>query len=177
MPVLQTERFIVREFTPKDAPSLARFANNRKIWACLRDRFPHPYSEKDAAEFIGMVSGQPPSTSFAIEIDGKAVGAVGIIPQDPNDVYRYSAELGYWLGEPYWGKGLMTEIVRLFVKEAFQRFNFWRIYAGVYHNNPASMRVLEKAGFTREGVLRKAAFKDGNILDEVRFSLLKEELA
>jgi len=177
MNVIATERFVIREFTPEDAPSLAQFANNRKVWAGVRDRFPHPYSLQDAVDFIKMISEDPPPTAFAIEIEGKAAGAIGIITQDQDDVYRYSAELGYWLGEPFWGKGLMTEMVRLFVREVFERFNVWRIYAGVYSNNRASMRVLEKAGFTREGVLRKAAFKDGKILDEVRFSILKEEMS
>lgn len=175
--MIVTDRFIIREFTLDDAPSLANFANNRKIWAGVRDRFPHPYSLQDARDFITRVNEEPPATSFAIEIDAEAVGAIGIIPQDQDDVYRYSAELGYWIGEPFWGKGLMTAMVRLFVAEMFQRFNVWRIYAGVYSNNHASMRVLEKAGFKREGVLRKAAFKDGKVLDEVRFSILKEEIS
>lgn len=176
MIVVQTDRYTLRDFTEEDAPSLAVFANNRKIWEGVRDRFPHPYSEGDAKDFIGIVNAQLPSTNFAIEIEGKAVGAIGLITQDQNDVYRYSAELGYWIGEPYWGNGLMTDIVRRFSREAFQRYNIWRIFAGVYHTNTASQRVLEKAGYSREGVLRKAAFKDGKVLDEIRFALLKEEL-
>ena len=176
MIVIQTDRYTLRDFKEEDATSIAGFANNRKIWEGVRDRFPHPYSEDDAKEFISMVNAQQPATNFAIVIEGKAVGAIGIITQDQNDVYRYSAELGYWIGEPHWGKGLMTDIVRRFSREVFQRYNVWRIYAGVYHTNIASQRVLDKAGYFREGVLRKAAFKDGKVLDEVRFSLLKEDL-
>lgn len=173
MIILQTERFTVREFMPEDAASLAKYANNRNIWVCVRDQFPHPYSQENALEFIKMVNSNRPANVFAIAIGGEAVGGIGVHPQE--DVYRYSAELGYWLGEPFWGKGLMTDIVKGVVAEAFRRFNIWRIYAGVFSSNPASMRVLEKAGFQKEGVRRAATFKDGKVLDEVMYGLLKED--
>lgn len=173
MTILQTDRFTVREFMPEDAPSLARHANNRKIWAFVRDQFPHPYSVENAEDFIRMINSHQPPNAFAIVVGGEAVGGIGVHPQE--DVYRYSAEIGYWLGEPFWGKGLMTDIVRGVVAEAFQRFNIWRIYAGVFSNNPASMRVLEKAGFQQEGIRRAATFKDGKVLDEVMYGLLKED--
>ncbi len=171
--ILQSERFTIREFVPQDAPSLAKYANNRKIWANVRDQFPHPYSLENAQEFIRMINERQPANAFAILVGGEAVGGIGVHPQE--DVYRYSAELGYWLGEPFWGKGLMTDIVKGVVAEAFKRFNIWRIYAGVFSSNPASMRVLEKAGFQKEGVRRAASFKDGKVLDEVMYGLLKED--
>lgn len=173
MIILQTDRFTVREFVPEDAPSVAKYANNRKIWEQVRDQLPHPYKLEDAEGFIRMVNERQPPNAFAIVIEGEAAGAIGVHPQ--NDVYRYSAELGYWLGEPFWGRGLMTEIVKGVVGIAFERFNIWRIYAGVFSSNPASMRVLEKAGFQKEGLLRQATFKDGKVLDEVRYALLKED--
>lgn len=173
MVLAQTNRFTLREFEESDAPSIAQHANNRKVWAGVRDIFPHPYTLSNAKDFIEMATEEQPVHIFAIEIDGKAVGAIGFHPQE--DVYRYSAEIGYWLAEPYWGKGYMSEIVQLFVKKVFERSNVWRLYAGVYHTNIGSQRVLEKAGFTREGVLKKAVFKDGKVLDEVRYALLREE--
>ena len=171
--LIKSDRFNLREFEESDAASLAKYANNRKIWAGVRDIFPHPYSLENAKDFIEMATEEQPAHIFAIEIDGQAVGAIGFHTQD--DVYRYSAEIGYWLGEPYWGKGYMSEIVSLFVQKVFERSNVWRLYAGVYHTNAASRRVLEKAGFVKEGVLKKAVFKDGKVLDEVRYALLREE--
>ncbi|MBK7407461.1 MAG: GNAT family N-acetyltransferase [Saprospirales bacterium] len=174
MILVQTDRFILREFSLADAPSFAHLANNRKVWAGVRDAFPHPYTLENAKEFIEMVTADQPTHVFAIEIDGKAVGAIGYFVQE--DVYRYSAEIGYWLGEPYWGQGLMTEVVKLMVEKTFERSNVWRLYAGVYHTNTGSQRVLEKAGFQKEGVLRKAVFKDGQVLDEVRYAFLRPDL-
>jgi RimJ/RimL family protein N-acetyltransferase len=156
-----------------DAASLAENADNIRVWNNVRDYFPNPYSEEDGRQFIGMVLSKPkPATDKAIVIDGKAVGGVGIVLQ--TDVERVSAEMGYWLGEKYWNRGVMTEVVREMVSYAFLHFpELRKIYAPVFDFNIASQRVLQKAGFEREGVLKQAAIKNGNVVDLHYYSVLK----
>ena len=161
---IENDRFMLRKWELGDIPSLAKHANNENIARNLRDRFPHPYTEEDAVEFLNMVLAKPqPLTNFAIEIDGQAVGGVGIVPQQ--DVERISAEIGYWLGEEYWGRGIMTEVVRLTVEYTFEHFEIVKIFAPVFEFNDASKRVLVKAGFELEGVLKQAAIKNDRIID------------
>jgi [ribosomal protein S5]-alanine N-acetyltransferase len=162
----------LRPWRLDDVESLARHANNRKVWLNVRDHFPHPYTPAHAREWIEQVAPVEPVSQFAIEVDGEAAGGVGITPQQ--DVDRFSAELGYWLGEAHWGRGIMTAVVRSMSEHAFAAFHLHRIYAGVFEWNPASRRVLEKAGFTLEGRLRRAAFKDGKLLDQYLYALTRE---
>jgi len=165
-------RCVVRGFRPDDAPSLARHANNRSIWINLRDQFPHPYSLADAERWIGEAAGLDPQTHFAIAVDGAAAGAIGFHLK--KDVRRLSAEIGYWLGEEFWGRGIATEALRAVTGHAFGRFDLVRLYAGVFEGNRASMRVLEKAGYTREARLRKAITKDGRTIDLVLYAIVRE---
>jgi RimJ/RimL family protein N-acetyltransferase len=155
---------IVRDWRVEDAASLSRHANNRRIWLMVRDRFPFPYTMEDAEHWVRHCMRALPATDFAIEVDGEASGGIGVVLRD--DVERISAELGFWLGESVWGRGVMTDAVSAFVPWAFERFNLQRIYAHVFERNPASARVLEKAGFTREARLRRAVIKEGEVLDE-----------
>lgn len=155
--------YTLRRFRLEDAPSLARFANNRKVWLNVRDAFPHPYTEENARDFIGFVLSSSTERIFAIEVAAEAVGSIGLKPQ--TDVYRLSLELGFWLGEPFWGRGIMTRAVGEVVDYAFQLPDINRVYAQVFEHNPASMRVLEKNGFQLEGILRKAVIKDGKLRD------------
>ena len=166
------ERSIVRSFRPGDAPSLARHANNRRVWINLRDEFPHPYALADAHRFIGTVTAADPETHFAIVVDGAAAGAVGLHLK--KDIRRRSAEIGYWLGEEFWGRGIVTEVVRALTADAFERFDLSRVYAGAFEWNEASMRVLEKAGYAREARLRKAVTKDGRTIDLLLFATVRE---
>ena len=161
----------VRSWRLDDTASLVRHANNRKVWRNLRDRFPYPYTSSDAEAFLRSVIGTTPETSFAIAVDGAAVGGIGLTLAD--DIHRRSAELGYWLGEEYWGRGITSAAVRAVTDYAFAHYDLVRIWAGVFHWNPASMRVLEKAGYTREATLRKSAFKDGQLVDEVIFAVVR----
>lgn len=161
----------LRPFREDDAPVLARLFNNKKIWNNIRDYIPHPYLEQDAREFIGFCKKEDPQTTFGVEYDRELVGAVGLVPQ--TDVYRISAEIGYWLGEPFWGNGIMTEAVRQMVDYGFKHLNLIRIYSGVFDFNKGSQRVLEKAGFKRECVFEKALIKNGQICDEYRYALVK----
>jgi ribosomal-protein-alanine N-acetyltransferase len=147
---------------------MVKYANNRKVWLNLRDAFPHPYLEDSARAFLEIVDRQNPTTFFAIATQEEAIGAIGIVPG--RDVHRLTAEMGYWLAEPYWGKGWMTEAVARFTGYAFEQFGLRRIYAEPYATNTASCRVLEKAGYTLEGRLRSSVIKDGQILDQFLYS-------
>lgn len=154
----------LRPLVPSDAASLARHANDREIWLNLRDRFPHPYALEDAEAYIAHLSGQSPLTRFGIVVDGDAVGSIGLIPG--HDIERPSAELGYWLGREYWGCGIMTDAIRATTTWAFGTLALRRVFAVPFARNAASMRALEKAGYVREGVLRRSALKDGELLDQ-----------
>lgn len=150
---------VVRDWSAGDLASLVRHANNRKIWINLRDRFPHPYLEEHGRQFLNHVATLTPSRIWAIEVDGEAAGGVGL--EMLGDVERVSAEIGYWLGEPCWGRGVATEAVRAVTAAAFQRFELERIFALPFDDNHASIRVLQKAGYVLEGTLRQSAIKDG----------------
>lgn len=161
----------LRTFRREDAPRLAELANNEKIAVNLRDGFPHPYTPEDAEKFIEMAIAKSDQI-FAIEYQGEYVGNIGVHLK--SDVYRLGAEIGYFMGEPYWGKGIMTKAVNLVCDYAFRELGIIRIDTGVFDFNPASMRVLEKCGFVREAVFRKSVIKRGKICDEVRYARLKE---
>jgi RimJ/RimL family protein N-acetyltransferase len=148
----------------EDIPSLVSHANNRHIWEMVRDDFPHPYTEKDAREWIALNRTQDPPSSFSISVDGTAVGAVGAVFK--TDVYRKNVEIGYWLTESFWNLGITSEAVRQFCLYCFARFDAYRLYAGVFDNNPASMHVLRKNGFEREGIMRSGIYKNHRFLDE-----------
>jgi len=168
---LVLERCTIRSWRLDDAVPLAKHANNRKIWLGLRDLFPHPYTIDDANEFLRRELRTQPITNFSIDIDGLAVGGIGI--RIGEDVYRHTAELGYWLSEDFWGHGITSEAVPAFSNYCFENFPLHRIYAEPYANNPASARVLEKAGFVLEGRLKNNVFKDGQILDSLLYAKTK----
>jgi RimJ/RimL family protein N-acetyltransferase len=158
----------VRSLEAGDASSLARHANNRKIWLNLRDAFPHPYTVRDARAFIRTAHKDVPERIFAIVVEGKAVGAIGFTIH--RDVERVSAEIGYWLGEPFWGKGITTRALKAVTEYAIRTHRLTRIYAVPYEWNPASFRVLEKSGYQLEGRLRRSAVKDGKIIDQLLYA-------
>jgi RimJ/RimL family protein N-acetyltransferase len=155
-------------------PALALYANNPKVAACLRDRFPNPYSVEDARRYLAYVNATDEECVAGIAVDGEVVGAVGL--QFRKDIERCSAELGYWLGEAFWGRGLATAAIKGFTGWAMSRFHLTRVYAEVFTENPASARVLEKAGFTRIGLLRNAAIKYGKYHDYLLYDLVREDL-
>jgi ribosomal-protein-alanine N-acetyltransferase len=168
---LELERSRLRPWQAGDEQSLVRHANSRKLWLNVRDKFPHPYTMKDAGEWIESEQAKTPVTNFAIVVGGEAVGGIGFILQE--DIFRRSAEIGYWLGEAFWGRGIMTEAVRAVTEYAFANHDLCRIYAGVFEWNPASCRVLEKAGYEFEGRMRKAVTKDGHTMDELIYSTIR----
>ncbi|RCW36633.1 GNAT family N-acetyltransferase [Marinilabilia salmonicolor] len=163
----------LRPFREEDAPVLARLLNNKKIWNNIRDFVPHPYSEQDARDFIAICRKEDPLYTFVVEYEEQLAGVVGVVPQ--KDVYRISAEIGYWLGEPFWGKGIMTEAVKRMVDYGFNDLNLIRIFTGVFDFNKGSHRVLEKAGFKLECIFRKALIKNGVVCDEYRYAIINEE--
>jgi RimJ/RimL family protein N-acetyltransferase len=162
------ERCTIRPWRLDDADSLAKHANNRKVWLALRDLFPHPYTIQDAHEFLQRAISEQPTTKFCIEVEGVAAGGIGIDPGQ--DVHRQTAGLGYWLAEKFWGRGIMTEAVTAFTDFWFDTFPLRRIYAEAYANNSASARVLEKAGFVFEGRLKNNVIKDGKLLDSLLYA-------
>jgi RimJ/RimL family protein N-acetyltransferase len=168
---LKLSRCTLRPWRRGDEPSLVRYANNRNVSGNLRDRFPYPYTAADADGWIERASTETPPTSLAIVVDGTAVGGLGI--ELGTDVFRRSAEIGYWLGEPFWGRGIATEALRAMTEYAFERFDICRLEAGVFSWNPASARVLEKCGYTLEGRSRLAVVKDGRTGDRLLYGLVR----
>jgi ribosomal-protein-alanine N-acetyltransferase len=169
---LKLQSCVIRPWSLEDAVAVQRYANNRKIWLNLRDLLPHPYTLDDARSFLEHVTKEATATTFAIATDSEAIGSVGL--RLGSDIHRKSAELGYWLGEPFWGRGIMTGAVTEFVRWAFLNFDLERIHAETFASNPASARVLEKAGFACEGRLRASVFKDGKLQDSFLYARVRE---
>ena len=165
--------FILRPWLLSDAEALAEVADDPAVAANLRNAFPSPYTLEDAKEYIAscMESDGKSALLRCIEIDGAAAGSVGCFVQ--SDIYCKNAELGYWLAKKWWGRGIMTAAVRLVCAEAFETFDIARIYAEPFERNAGSRRVLENAGFTLEGTIKKGAYKSGEYLDWCMYGLLK----
>src|SRR5919198_1216360 len=168
---LVLERCTIRPWRLDDADSLTKHANNRKVWLALRDLFPHPYTIQDAHQFLQQAISEQPTMKFCVEIDGAAAGGIGLHLGE--DVHSHTATLGYWLGEKFWRRGIMTEAVTAFTSFWFDNFPLRRISAEVFVNNPASARVLEKAGFVFEGRLKNNVIKDGDLLDSLLYAKTK----
>jgi [ribosomal protein S5]-alanine N-acetyltransferase len=155
----------LRPWLNKDLEPLAALANNKKIWDNVRDYFPHPYTLKDAREWLALNAGITPVLNFVIEVNGQFAGSIGIVPK--TDVYRNNMEIGYWLGESYWGKGIATKAIGLMCELIWKEHpHINRIYAEVFANNKASMRALEKNGFELECVRKKAVIKNDLLMDD-----------
>lgn len=163
--------FTLRPWLLSDAENLAKYANNFNIAKFLTNGFPHPYTIENANSFIEMVSQHHPTQIFAIVIDGKAVGSIGLHPQ--NDIMEKNIELGYFLGEPFWGRGIITEAVKKMVAYGFQNFDVVRIYGRPFGTNVASQKVLEKAGFTLEAKIEGNIYKNNEYLDELIYAIRK----
>jgi RimJ/RimL family protein N-acetyltransferase len=163
----------LRAWRPGDLESLVAHASHAEVSRGLADRFPYPYTGADGRAWLARAIDES-DRSWAIEIDGAAVGGVSLHPG--SDVHRHSAELGYWLGHRWWGRGIMTTVVTQFARVAMPAFRLHRLFSTVYANNPASARVLEKAGFEREGVQRSAIVKRDELLDLVVYARIRREL-
>lgn len=164
---------LLRRFRSDDLEELVELADDADVSANLRDTFPHPYTREDGLRWLGLTTGELRETNFVIEVDGRFAGGIGLQPL--SDQSRVTAELGYWLGRTFWGRGLAGAVVGPFVDWAFGRFpGILRIQACVYEGNPASERVLERNGFLREGVLRRSIIKRGRVLDQSVWARLRD---
>lgn len=166
--------FELRDWKVGDGESIVKYANNPRIAKNLRDVFPHPYTLDDAHYFINQCIHRDKSKQLikAIIVDGEAVGSVGLNVQ--SDISRKNALLGYWLGEPFWGKGIMSEAIKRIAEEGFEKLDIERIYAKPFADNKASRKTLERAGFELEGITKKGVYKNGVIKDGTVYSLVKE---
>ena len=162
---------VIRPWKEADASSLAAALSNKKILDNLRDGLPYPYTEKDALDYINFILSSNPHNTFAydIDVDGVAVGSIGAFRQD--NIHFRTAELGYYLAEEYWGKSIMTQAVRQLCTEVFAKSDIIRIFAEPFAYNISSRRVLEKAGFQLEGIMKYNAIKNGKILDMALYGL------
>ncbi len=172
MIIEREDEIALREFTKEDIPKIAEYGNNKKISTNLKDAFPSPYTIEDAEKFLEMVNKQNPRTFFAIEHNGQYVGNISL--SKGSDVYRKSAEIGYFIAEPFWNKGIATKAIQLMIRFGFDTLDVIRIYAGVFEFNEASQHVLEKCGFIKEGVFKKAICKNNKMYNEIVYSKLKE---
>lgn len=157
----------------EDAEQMSEIANNFNIWINVRDTFPHPYTKDDAVFFINLCLKENPVVTFAIEYLEEIVGFTGFILLD--DIYKNTAELGFWIGESYWNKGIASMTVQKMIAYGFQELNLRRIHASVFDYNKASARVLEKNNFVQEGHFKNAITKNDKICDEIRYALLNND--
>ena len=170
---LNTNGVCIRCYTHNDVFTIASYANNERIASQLRDHFPHPYTVADAARWIDGVISKYPQTQFALATADEAIGGIGLELQ--HDIYRQGAEIGYWLGECFWGKGIMSRAVTAFCDFAFGFFPLIRIYARVFDTNLASARILQKSGFKLEGRLNRSVLKNGCVFDELLYAKIRDE--
>jgi len=164
----------VRDWHLDDAAALAKHANDRRIWLNMRDAFPHPYTIVNATAFLSTAAAMQPRTWFAVTVDDQAVGGIGYTLHD--DVERIAAEIGYWLGTAFWGRGIMTAALRAVTAYAFREHSgLRRIYAVPYVTSTASAHILEKVGYRLEGRMRHSVIKDGKVLDQFIYAILRDE--
>jgi RimJ/RimL family protein N-acetyltransferase len=171
--MIELGNITLRNWQENDIKSLSRNANNKKIWDMLRDEFPFPYTELAAKQWISIANKNYPATNFAIVYKGAAIGGIGVEIQ--SDVYRQNAEIGYWLGEKYWNKGIATKALKAMTDYAFDTFGITRIFAHVFESNIASIRVLHKCGFSEEACLKKSIIKNNKIQDCYIYSIHKQD--
>jgi [ribosomal protein S5]-alanine N-acetyltransferase len=169
--VIQTKRFVLRPYRKSDLESMVKHINDKEI-AGNTLTIPYPYSLKDAEDWYGrfrkmMRKKRRNRIASAIVINGEVVGTIGIT------IHDHKAEIGYWLGRAYWGKGIMTEVVKEITKYCFNELGLRRMYAYTFPKNKASMRVLEKAGYKFEGILRKNVVRGDKLIDEYLFAKVR----
>ena len=168
---LKLERCTVRDWRMEDVPSIVKHAPHRNVSRNLRDRFAYPYTIENANEFLTRSTSKEPRNNFCIEIDGAAVGGIGV--HIGEDVYRHAASIGYWLGEEFWGRGIATDALIAVTEYAFSSHDLCRLYAHVFEWNHASARVLEKAGYQLEGRQRKSVTKEGQTIDQLMYATIR----
>ncbi|MBR9997906.1 MAG: GNAT family N-acetyltransferase [Cyclobacteriaceae bacterium] len=163
----------IRPWKEGDEMNLVKYANNKNIARNLRELFPNPYTLSDARTWIAFNKDLLPALNMAIIWENEVIGAVGIVLKE--DIHRKNAEIGYWIGEPFWRKGFATKAVKMMIDYTFENYDVTRIFASTFDHNIASQKVLLKSGFKLEARLKKALFKNGRYADEIIMSLLKED--
>ncbi|MDR1950632.1 MAG: GNAT family N-acetyltransferase [Bacteroidales bacterium] len=162
----------LRKWNEADLDNLVKYANNNNVAKWMTNKFPHPYTHEDGKAFLKWIENDNPTIIFAIEVNGEAVGSIGILPL--SDIHEKSAEFGYWLAEEFWGQGIMLKAIDEIVEYGFRTFDIVRIFARPFSTNLNSHRVLEKAGFMLEARLKKALFKNGEFVDEIIYAKFKD---
>ncbi|MEO8230770.1 MAG: GNAT family protein [Ignavibacteriota bacterium] len=170
---IQVGNIQIRDFHLTDVDALVKYANNYKISKFMRDSFPYPYTEENATGWINYIKKNNFNLSFALANDTELIGGIGALPQV--DVHRFSAEVGFWIGEPFWNQGIISKTLHAFCSYLFSKYNFNRLTANVFEGNDASKRVLEKTGFILEGTQRKNVYKENKFFDHYIYGLLKED--
>ncbi len=172
--MIQTKRLVLRPWTIQDLNDLLAIANNRNIAMNMRDRFPHPYTREAGEEFLKLFGGEKtPQEIMCVTLNEKPIGSCGVFQKD--DVYHKNAEIGYYIGEPYWGNGYATEAAEAIITHGFNSLPIERVCASVFSGNDASKKVLEKLGFNYDGVFRNSVFKFGEFRDEYHYSVMREK--
>ncbi len=169
---LKEDNVELRPFRLEDQERLVELGDNKNISDNLMDGFPHPYTIEAAITFIEETLKDVPVRRFAIIENGVYVGNIGLNPG--SDIYRFNAEIGYFIGAPYWNRGIATKAIKIICKFGFEVMDMKRVYAGVFSYNPSSAHVLEKCGFENEGTFKKSLFKNGEFYDEIRYALIRE---
>jgi RimJ/RimL family protein N-acetyltransferase len=158
----------IRKWDEADLNNLVKYANNWNVAKWLTNGFPHPYTQEDGKAYLSTIANDNPMKVFAIEVNGEAVGSIGIFPQA--DIHEKNAEMGYWLAEEYWGQGIMTKAIQEIVEYGFQTFDIVRIFARPFSTNLKSQRKIKKTGFVLEASLKNALFKNGVFMDELIYA-------
>jgi ribosomal-protein-alanine N-acetyltransferase len=171
----EAQLILLRPWQSGDKASLVKYLNNRRVWLNVSDRIPHPYTEVHAEAWLAACKKKTALTDFAIDLHGEAIGGAGV--ETHSGIYRLTATIGYWLGEPFWGRGFATAVVRQLTQYCFQKLQMERLQADVFTHNRASARVLEKCGYVLEATQRRNSIKDGQILDSLLYALLREAYA
>jgi [ribosomal protein S5]-alanine N-acetyltransferase len=161
----------LRPFQNSDKVALVQLANNYAIWKNVRNAFPHPYTPEAADQWLAQAQQQTPPNAFAIEVDGQFVGGIGLVPGV--DISCKTAEVGYWIGEPFWGKGITSAALRQLIDIAFEERDFVMLFAYIFEYNTASMKVMEKNGFERKFVAPKTLWKENQLWDAHYYIKLK----
>jgi ribosomal-protein-alanine N-acetyltransferase len=164
--------FKLRPWQLADLESLVKHANNVNIARFMMDQFPHPYAEENGRAFIDWANSHQPARLFAIEVEGTAVGGIGVHPL--TDISRKNAELGYWLSEKFWGKGIMSQAIRQMISYSFQNFEIQRLFARPFGTNLASQKILEKNGFVLEASIKNGFYKNGEFVDELIYAVRRK---
>lgn len=172
MRIIQVNEYQIRDFKFEDKNALVKYANNPEVSKYLRNTFPSPYTVHDAERWLKSVVGKNDSLFFAIANKNELIGGISAIPYE--DIHRFTAEIGYWLGQPFWNKGITSDILKSFCNYLFNNYDFNRLTANVFEGNTASEKVLLKCGFQLEGTLKKSVFKWNIFIDQYIYGLLKE---